>query len=209
METRELSHYHHQVRSRNRDAILDAAAELFLASGYDGTSLARVAERSGVSKATLFKQFPTKSQLFEATVLAAAEMADTKLGILPSDDFHAGLVHLGRAYADLLARPRVAGLMRTIIAELPRFPELQERTFDFGTLSVLRALRGYLREADTAGTAAIDDPEVAATQFLGMIASAVFWPRLVHGTWSLTEEEELRAIDEAATTITARYATST
>ena len=146
--TRELSDYHRQVRSRNRDVILDAAAELFLASGYDGTSLARVAESAGVSKATLFKQFPTKSQLFEATVLAAAEMADADLGVLPSDDFHAGLVHLGRAYADLLARPRVAGLMRTIIAELPRFPELRERTFDFGTLSVLRALRGYLREAD-------------------------------------------------------------
>ena len=109
----------------------------------------------------------------------------------------------------MLARPQVAGLMRTIIAELPRFPELRERTFDFGTLSVLRALRQYLRDADAAGEAHIEDLEVAATQLLGMIASAVFWPRLVHGTWSLTEEEELRAIEEAATTIAARYASPT
>jgi hypothetical protein len=108
----------------------------------------------------------------------------------------------------MLARPRVAALMRMIIAELPRFPELRERTFDFGTLTVLRALRLYLREADAAGTADIDDVDVATTQFLGMIASAVFWPRLVHGTWSITEEEELRAIHEAATTIGARYAPS-
>ncbi len=141
-------------------------------------------------------------------MLEAAGIPDAELGELPSEDFRAGLVHLGRAYADLLARPRVAGLMRTIIAELPRFPELQERTFDFGTLSVLRALRCYLLEADAAGVADIDDLEVAATQFLGLIASAVFWPGLVHGSWSITEEERLRAIDEAARTIAARYSAS-
>jgi hypothetical protein len=38
-----------------------------------------------------------------------------------------------------------------------------------------------------------------------MIASAIFWPRLVHGTWSITDEEQLRVIDEAALTIVKRY----
>jgi TetR/AcrR family transcriptional regulator of autoinduction and epiphytic fitness len=206
--TRELSDYHRHIRASNHKAILDAAADLFLEAGFDATSLARVADSAGVSKATLFKQFPTKSELFEATVLEAASTPDTELGELPSDDFRAGLLHLGRTYADMLGRPRVAALMRMIIAELPRFPELRERTFDFGTLTVLRALRRYLSEADAAGTADIDDLDVATTQFLGMIASAVFWPRLMHGTWSITEEEELRAIREAATTIAARYAPS-
>lgn len=167
----------------------------------------RVAESAGVSKATLFKQFPAKAELFEVTVLAAGETPDTEPVHPPSDEILAGLVRLGRAYSDLLARPRMIGLMRTIIAESPRFPELRERTFDFGTLPVLKALRRYLHEADAAGTADIGDPEVAATQFLGMIASAVFWPHLVHGTWSITGEERLRAVDEAARTIAARYAT--
>jgi TetR/AcrR family transcriptional regulator of autoinduction and epiphytic fitness len=203
----ELSAYHRQVAASNREAILDAAADLFLASGYDGTSLARVAASAGVSKATLFKQFPTKAELFEATMLAAGATADAELEEPDIADLHAGLVTLGRAYAELLDRPRIAGLMRTVIAESPRFPELRERTFDFGTLPVLRALRAYLREADAAGTATIDDPEVATTQFLGMIASAIFWPRLMHGTWSITKDETQRAIDEAALTIAARYAT--
>lgn len=202
-----LSAYHRDVATRNRAAILDAAAELFLELGYDRTSLARVAASAGVSRATLFKQFPTKAELFEATVLAAGGTPDAEPVDLPSGDFLAGLVELGRAYADVLARPRMAGLMRTIIAESPRFPELRALTFDFGTLPVLGALRRYLREADAAGTADVEDPEVAATQLLGMIASAVFWPRLVHGTWSITEEERLRAVDEAARTIAARCAT--
>jgi AcrR family transcriptional regulator len=205
--SRVLPAYHQGVASRNRAAILDAAAELFLELGYDRTSLARVAQSAGVSRATLFKQFPTKAELFEATVLAAGGAPGAEPIDPPTDDFLAGLVTLGRAYADLLARPRMAGLMRTVIAESPRFPELRERTFDFGTLPVLRALGHYLREADRAGVADIDDPDVAATQLLGMIASAVFWPHLVHGTWSITEGERLAAVDQAARTVAARYGT--
>ncbi|MBZ2195332.1 TetR/AcrR family transcriptional regulator [Occultella gossypii] len=204
---RELSAYHRQVAASNRVAILDAAAGLFLELGYDRTALARVAERAGVSKATLFKQFPTKAQLFEATVLAAGAAPDSELADPPAGDFHAGLVVLGLAYTQLLSRPGMADLIRTLIAEAPRFPDLRERTFDFGTLPLLAALRRYLRAETDAGTADVADPDVAAPQFLGMIATVVFWPRLVHGNWSLTEEETLRVVDEAARTIVARYGT--
>ncbi|GAA1722274.1 TetR/AcrR family transcriptional regulator [Isoptericola hypogeus] len=197
---RELSAYHREVAATNRATILDAATGLFLESGYDRTSLARVAASAGVSRATLFKQFPTKAELFEATVLAAGGSPDSEPADPPDGDFHAGLVTLGLAYVELLTRPRMVGLMRTVIAESARFPELRERTFDFGTLPVLAALRRYLRAEH------VDDTDVAAPQFLGMIASAVFWPRLMHGTWSITEEETLRTVDEAALTIVARHA---
>ncbi|MCD2443356.1 TetR/AcrR family transcriptional regulator [Agromyces sp. SYSU K20354] len=204
--SRELSAYHRQVAATNRAAILDAATDLFLEFGYDRTSLARVAERAGVSKATLFKQFPTKAELFEATVLAAGDAPDGVPVDPPSGDFRAGLVTLGLAYVELLCRPRMADLIRAVIAESPRFPELRERTFDFGTLPVLASLRRYFRAETAAGTADVDDLDLAATQFLGMIATVVFWPRLVHGNWSLSDEETRTVVDEAAQTIVARYA---
>jgi AcrR family transcriptional regulator len=203
--SRKLSAYHRGVAATNRVAILDAATGLFLELGYDRTSLARVAESAGVSKATLFKQFPTKAELFEATVLAAGDTPDSELVDPPSGDFHAGLVVLGLAYVELLSRPRMADLIRTVIAETPRFPELRERTFDFGTLPVLAALRRYFLAENAAGTANVDDPDMAATQFLGMIATVIFWPRLVHGNWLLSEEETLQVVDEAARTMVARY----
>ncbi|GAB3168659.1 TetR/AcrR family transcriptional regulator [Myceligenerans halotolerans] len=203
---RELSAYHRRVAADNRAAILDAATRLFLELGYDRTSLARVAESAGVSKATLYKQFPTKAELFEATVLAAGDTPDNELAEPPSGDFHAGLVVLGLAYAELLSRPRMADLIRAVIAESPRFPELRDRTFDFGTLPVLAALRRYFEAANAAGTADVDDLDVAAAQFLGMIATVVFWPRLVHGNWSLSQEETHRVVDQAARTTAARYA---
>ena len=203
---REISAYHRTIAAANRAAILDAATEHFLELGYDRTSLARVAQTAGVSKATLFKQFPTKAELFEATVLAAADTPGEEREDPPTGDLRSGLTALGFAYAELLCRPRLEQLMRTVIAESPRFPELRERTFDFGTLAVLSALHRYLRNETAAGSACVDDPDTAATQFLGMIATVVFWPRLVHGGWSLTHDEIARVVSEAAETMVARYA---
>ena len=204
--SREPSAYHRRIAAGNRATILDAATGLFLELGYDRTSLARVADRAGVSKATLFKQFPTKAELFEATVLAAGDTPETEPLALPTGDFHAGLVALGMAYAELLSRPRMAELIRAVIAESARFPELRQRTFDFGTLPVLTALRQFFQAANAQGIAKVNDLDVAAAQFLGMIATVVFWPRLVHGDWSLTAEEVRHTVDEAARTIVARYA---
>ncbi|WP_427884849.1 TetR/AcrR family transcriptional regulator [Kribbella sp. GL6] len=196
---RELSAYHRQVAATNRAAILDAAADLFLETGYDGTSLARVAERAGVSKATLFKQFPTKAELFEATLLAAGGAPADELADPPAGDFSAGLMSLGLAYVELLNRPRMEDLIRTLIGEAHRFPELRARTFDLGTLPVMTTLGRYLRAA------AVDDPDTAAAQFLGMISTIVFWPRLIHGGYELTEAETRDVVREATRTIVARY----
>lgn len=203
--SRELTDYHQRVADENRSAILAAAEALFLEGGYDRTSLARVAESAGVSRATLFKQFPTKALLFEATVLAVGRTPGGTVTVPPSGDLHAGLVALGREYAEVLTQPRTADLIRLVVAEAPRFSELRERTFDFGTLPALVALGRYLRAEQDAGLVTADSPDTAAEQFLGMIASAVFWPRLVHATWSIDDEGTRRAIEEAARTTVARY----
>lgn len=106
--SRELPEYHQRVADENRTAILTAATALFVERGYDRTSLARVAERAGVSKATLFKQFPTKASLFEATVLALGQAPDKAVTDPPRRDLHAGLLALGWEYAELLMHPRTA-----------------------------------------------------------------------------------------------------
>ncbi len=55
------------LRERNRlrvsQRILDAAFELFRASGYDQTTMDAIAEKAEVSRGTLFNYFPTKSAL--------------------------------------------------------------------------------------------------------------------------------------------------
>lgn len=70
------STYHQRVVKEKRALIVAAATALFLESGYDRTSLAWIAERSGVSRATLFKQSPSKAALFDAIVTESWSTAD-------------------------------------------------------------------------------------------------------------------------------------
>jgi len=48
------------------EAILDAAAHLFCASGFDATSTNAIAERAGVSIGSCYQYFPNKLALLEA-----------------------------------------------------------------------------------------------------------------------------------------------
>src|SRR6476619_6891154 len=46
--------------ARVREALIDAALELFARDGFDATHSDRIAERAGVSPRTFFRYFPTK-----------------------------------------------------------------------------------------------------------------------------------------------------
>lgn len=198
------SAYHQRVAEEKRALIVQAATELFLELGYDRASLARIAERAGVSKATLFKQFPTKAALFDAIVIdswAENDVAD----VPPAGDLAAGLTVLGRRYATLVRQPKMTDLFRIVIAELPRFPDLARSHFSQGKLPYFESVRRYLLAERDAGVADLTDPELAATQFLGMISNYLFWPSLLLPDWTVTPARTTAVVDEAVRTMVARY----
>ncbi|GIG39345.1 TetR/AcrR family transcriptional regulator [Cellulomonas phragmiteti] len=197
--------YHQRVAQQKRTAIVTAATELFLELGYDRTSLARIAERSGVSRATLFKQFSTKAGLFDAIVTEAWSATDEQEPP-PAGDVADGLGILGRRYAELLGRGQMTDLFRIVIAEMPRFPELARAQFAQGKLPYFESVQRYLSASHEAGTVRIEDTELAATQFLGMIAHYVFWPTLLVPGWEVGADRVAQVVEEAVRTIVARYA---
>lgn len=198
--------YHQRVAREKRALIVAAATSLFLESGYDRTSLARVAERSGVSRATLFKQFPSKAALFDAIVTESWSAAD-ETDPPQAGDVVEGLGIIGRRYAELLGRARMTDLFRIVIAELPRFPELAQAQFAHGKMPYFDSVRSYLLAEYEAGTVQVEDVDLAATQFLGMISNYVFWPTLLVPGWEVSAERVAQVVDEAVRTFTARYAT--
>lgn len=203
-----VSTYHQEMAQQKRSAIIESATALFAELGYDGASLARIAAAAGVSKATLFKQFPTKAQLFEAMVTefwTPQESADLSTPA-PTDDVRKGLVTLGRRYVALLSRPGMAELFRLVIAEAPRFPELARANFELGKQPFWASVRDYLRAEDGNGTLDVAHPDIAATQYLGMIADNVFWPRLLLVGWNPSRRTMHHVVDEAVETMLARYA---
>jgi AcrR family transcriptional regulator len=56
----------HLGPERRRPQVLDAALGLFLEHGYEGTSMAAVADAAGVTKPVVYACFPSKDELFRA-----------------------------------------------------------------------------------------------------------------------------------------------
>ncbi|WP_380165593.1 TetR/AcrR family transcriptional regulator [Jannaschia sp. R86511] len=202
---RTASEYHQRVSSDKRAAILTSARTLFTRSGYDKTSLARVADEAGVSTATVFKQFPNKAALFEALVLdfwTEVEVA----GPAPTEgDPASGLSALGTRYAALLLRDGMAGLFRLVIAEAPQFPELARIQFDLGKAPFFDEVRRYVEAEHALGSLRVEDPEMACTQFLGMIANYVLWPRMLLVDFALPADRVQDVVESAVLTFLARY----
>lgn len=200
-----MTTYHQRVAQEKRALIVSAATALFLELGYDRTSLARIAGRSGVSRATLFKQFPSKAALFDAIVTESWSTASEE-DPPPAGNIVEGLSIIGRRYAELLGRAQMTDLFRIVIAELPRFPELARAQFSQGKMPYFESVRSYMLDEHEAGTVRVDDVDLAATQFLGMISNYVFWPTLLVPDWEVSAERAAQVVDEAVRTIVARYA---
>lgn len=49
--------------ARTRQQILDVALDLFIAQGYDATTMEQIAEQAGIGATTLYRYFPTKDLL--------------------------------------------------------------------------------------------------------------------------------------------------
>ena len=203
-----LQAYRDRVVREKRGAVMDAAIGLFLADGYDRTSLESVARAADVSSATLYKHFPTKEALFGAIMARLWESEPGAEGAMPEPgDPRRGLTLIGRDYADLLGRQKTVALFRVIIAEAPRFPELGRELYERGKRPYLDRLGVYLEREIAAGTLAIDDIPMAARQFLGMINDVVFWPRLLIVDLTVSEGEARAVVDQAVETFLKRYGT--
>ena len=155
-------------------AIVAAAKRLFLGQGYGATSMDAVAREAPVSKRTLYNHFPSKEALFTAVVKDAyASLAEVFGDAAPIADAAEAL----RAYVARLEEhwrhPDVQPLLRLIIAEAPTTPGLSQSYLTAGKgPAVLELIRLFEGAPDRHGMSA----ERRASQFMGMIKDALFWP---------------------------------
>ncbi|MEE1766426.1 TetR/AcrR family transcriptional regulator [Streptomyces sp. SP18BB07] len=209
--------YHAQIKAENRARIIRAARDLFLAQGYDKTSLAQIAKEARVSTGTLFKRYPSKAALFAAVTAEQWQLDVEWAAPPPPGDPRYGLDHIGRDYACLVARPHTAALCRLIITELPQMPELADIVgtgFAMDRGPFFDRLRDYLEAEAEAGTldfrSADGQPQSAsavAEQFLGMISGQFLWPQLVRTDFVPPNPTDAAIVDEAVALMLARYGT--
>jgi AcrR family transcriptional regulator len=132
-----------------RDAILSAALEEFSARGYAAARLEDVAQRAGVGKGTIYLHFRDKEALFQELVTSLLVPFIANIERAPPVGVPIRLV-LERLI-DLFVR-EIYGterrkLLRLIMTEGPRFPQLAE--FHYNNV-VKRALAGMRALLDAA-----------------------------------------------------------
>lgn len=106
---------------RTRQAILDAALELFADKGYFGTSLRDVAGAVGVRESALYNYFKSKEALFDALILAHQHTKTERLASLAGDgpvaDAQALLERIAFSSLESFLDPREQMLFRLLMSD--------------------------------------------------------------------------------------------
>ncbi len=135
--------------------ILEAAFTEFSRNGYASTALDQIAERAGVTKGTIYVYFENKEHLFISMVREITKTTfETVHGMLES---HQGsTADLLRAqfsfmYQHIVEDHRRREVVRMLIAEAPRFPELADRYHDEILQPCLEMLRAAIQRGMDSG----------------------------------------------------------
>jgi AcrR family transcriptional regulator len=145
---------------RTRQAILDAALELFAENGYFGTSLRDVAAMVGVRESALYNYFASKDALFTALIDADQHTKLERLSALaevPVRDGRAVLEELAVMTLEAFAAPRDQKLFRILMSDGIRlarsgrinlFERMVQRRERFHALIARLVRDGWLRGGD-------------------------------------------------------------
>jgi TetR/AcrR family transcriptional repressor of mexJK operon len=154
-----------------REICLNAALDTFIVRGYEGASIEEIARRAKAGKMTFYRQFGSKAELFRLVAHRAITKVRERLQLPFAADGAPEQV-LSEIIARLhtgLTDPEYLAILRLVIAEAERFPELGEAILSEDRY-LLQPVTEYLTKAVAAGQLAIPDPN-AATMQLAALAS--------------------------------------
>lgn len=192
---------------RKRRDVLDAARRRFMTEGYASTGMEAVARDAGVSTATLYAYFPSKSDLFNVVVDDAADAFLRRIDETAhvQGDSAAQLRAFALAYARFISDPFVRAVFRLVAAERRRFETVARRFYNRLRDEFGGVLIGILRRLQAEGRVRLTKPSWAAGQLMGMIEHPTFLAPLAAGDDAPVERPLEDICDDAVETFLARY----
>ena len=169
------SHPKANAMRRKRAQILSAAKEVFLKSGFAGSSMDEIAARAGVSLMTLYRHSQSKDDLFAAVVSGACTPKDDAeraylegLMDLPLEEvLRLSAIHI----QEVLVHPETIALIRVAMTETKAFPHLTDQAYQ-GFVQHFEEIAGWIIREKAAGHAYSDARvENAARVFTNRILS--------------------------------------
>ena len=195
-----------RLTDRKRAAILDAAVAEFRQSGYEATSMDRVAASAGVSKRTVYNHFPSKEALFAQILHQLSERIAEELDLAYRSDrsLRAQLLELVTQKLRLLHDPFFADLARVAIAAGIHSPErAQEMVARMSDRE--EGLTLWIRAAADAGKLKTNDPVFASMQLQGLVKGFAFWPQIAMGQPPLTPAQQKQVAEASVDMFLAYY----
>ncbi len=158
-------------RAARREALLNAAAELFFEFGYAATSIDAIIALTGGSKRNIYSVFGGKEGLFTALVeraggAAAVELASGDIEAIA--DWRSALVEAAQRLIAAFVSPSLVGVYRIMVAEGARFPELARRAYEQGPERAGIAIARVLKIGQQRGELPDMDLNSAANLFVAM-----------------------------------------
>lgn len=157
-------------------AIVDAARQLFLAKGFHAASMDAIAQAANVSKRTVYNRFPSKEDLFAATI------EETCRRLLPVEVPELATGESARAFMNDMAHtvlrgilaPEAIALRRIATFEAQRKPELGIAYLKHGPQFFVDSFSPLLSGVAPGTGLVIDDPKKAIWRLAALIAEPLY-----------------------------------
>jgi AcrR family transcriptional regulator len=176
-----MEHHQNTRTQQTRQRLRAAAHKLFLQQGYLATSIDAILAEAGISsKETLYRHYANKEALF-VDVLSHLTMEQPgfpqRLAALPRPhdlpSLHQALTILAREILSMMIQPGYLPLVRMIITEGPRFPQLGPLFFSTVTQRGLAIIISLLQAAREQHIIADVDFDTVAHTLLGGLLTYV------------------------------------
>ena len=161
------------------DQIIATALAAFAEHGYANTTLDHIAMRAGITTSALLTLYPTKEDVFREVVrstLIGSLSARTDAPVQAPEPSAADRVRaFARKYWTTMERPELVAIVRLVIGEMPRFPELAVFYATETLEQFVRALERIIDSGVARGELRPVDPRAAARTIVATLAAHALW----------------------------------
>lgn len=191
---------------RQGDELLAVARQVFLDLGFTAATMQEVATRAGISKASLYREHPSKDDLFAAVVADWAARGRGAMRpyldrLVGSENLHEALVEFATTLQAAVLSPDVIRMRRLVAAEADRFPDTAAQYLADSWTSNIAALGDTIAELADRDRVHAPDPWLAAHQFTWIAVGAALNAQTIGGTATTTSHDDLARFAAAAAAV--------
>lgn len=153
-----------------RQRIVSTAIDLFIASGFAGTTIDEIARQSGLNKRTIYTLVGDKEQLFREVCRHVALNGGLDLSdAIDEGSLRNSLINLGQRLMENSLSPQTIALEKTAIAAAPLFPDFIDELVSSNYREANTKVASFLAQIKSLGLAPVADEYAASELFFDLV----------------------------------------